>query len=1069
MAYIENRCHSTKQGIRRLLPLFIEKFLTLQSKFASLSCHQGELVNCMDLLDISGNQASIQIGLSKQVIRDHWATNRFNAKPENLEKFHLFIKQVLMERLLQIKEIVNILKIVINSDVFWDKIHKIEKTKGEPFVYDITIEDNHNFIANNIFVHNSNLTDAICFVLGRLSMKSMRAAKSANMIFAGTKTAKPSPQASVEMVFDNLDQGFALPEKEISIKRIVKRNGQGIYKINNSIKTRQEVLELLAQAGIDPHGFNIVLQGEISSFVKMHAEERRKIIEEVAGISVYETRKQKSLKELDKTDLRLNEVSAVLRERTSYLKNLENERQQALRFKKLEETVKKCKASILKRKLDEKTKEKDKIDEEIRKKTSSLDKIKINLGKVQEEINNLNNKIEEINNKIQDSSGLGQESLSSEITDLKAEIAGLEVRKENFTNQIDNIEKRKQELEKNIENSEQEIQEMRKTKGKSRKQDFEKKKESLETLEEKRRKFYSQKSSFSLLQERVEDKNKELARLEQDSTFIFEKIKELEASLQFKDSLKNNQSTLTTLTPGLEEKREEQDKNEKLILETEKQIASSLSRIKELDKIKKQVGEIDICPLCKTKITQNHVHNIGKEADDKILELNKEIQESEAKKNNSWELKENLLLEIKNIGEEIEKRSQDISKLENINEKKQQFKKLEESKIKVSEELEEVKQKKSKLMNEISQFKNIEEDYDILKLDVDELARHEEVDVGMEITLKQRDLDRMRLIIKQSLREKEDLRQEIEEISSNLEEKQSLAEEKEDQEHSLQAKFKKMIEEKNKFQDKIRFFESDVLTKQNDARLVETDINNFKIKMAEVNAKIEGISLDYKEFETVEILKLPIPQLEEKLTQTQQTLTTIGSVNLRALEVYDDIKKEYDIIAEKVETLNNEKLEILKIIEEIDTKKRRTFKRTLSDVNDLFSQNFAQLSTKGEASLEPENKEDLFSGGLDIIIKVGKGKYFDVTSLSGGEQTLIALSLIFAIQEYRPYSFYIFDEIDAALDKRNSERLALLLKKHMKAGQYLMITHNDALISESTTLYGVSMQEGISKVLSLEI
>lgn len=179
--------------------------------------------------------------------------------------------------------------------------------------------------------------------------------------------------------------------------------------------------------------------------------------------------------------------------------------------------------------------------------------------------------------------------------------------------------------------------------------------------------------------------------------------------------------------------------------------------------------------------------------------------------------------------------------------------------------------------------------------------------------------------------------------------------------------------------------------------------------------------------------------------------------------------KEYDAIAEKVNQLDKEKQEILKIVEEIDNKKKKTFNKTLTEINSLFSRNFSQLSTKGIAFLEPENKEDIFSAGLDIIIKVGKGKYFDVTSLSGGEQTLIALSLIFAIQEYNPYHFYIFDEIDAALDKRNSERLAGLLKKHMKSGQYLIITHNDALISESSTLYGVSMQEGISKVISLQI
>ena len=116
------------------------------------------------------------------------------------------------------------------------------------------------------------------------------------------------------------------------------------------------------------------------------------------------------------------------------------------------------------------------------------------------------------------------------------------------------------------------------------------------------------------------------------------------------------------------------------------------------------------------------------------------------------------------------------------------------------------------------------------------------------------------------------------------------------------------------------------------------------------------------------------------------------------------------------------------------------------------------------------HKKEVFEAGLDIIVKVGIGKRFDVTSLSGGEQCLVALSLIFAIQEHRPYCFYIFDEIDAALDKRNSERIAHLLRKYMKEGQYIIITHNDALISESSNvLYGVSMQEGISKILSLEV
>jgi chromosome segregation protein len=339
----------------------------------------------------------------------------------------------------------------------------------------------------------------------------------------------------------------------------------------------------------------------------------------------------------------------------------------------------------------------------------------------------------------------------------------------------------------------------------------------------------------------------------------------------------------------------------------------------------------------------------------------------------------------------------------------------------------------------------------------------------MEITLKQREVERMKVIIKQITREKQELQQEIQDIENELDEKEQELEEKQDKEQEIQEKFNNLLQEKNKIQDEIREKESKVLKKQNEVKTIEDETNNLKIKIAEIKAQVESINSEYKEFEKYEILKMSIEKLQKKLEKTKAILERIGTVNLKALEIYDHIKKEYDAIAEKVEKLQQEKQEIMKIIEEIDNKKKRAFKKTLSEINKLFSRNFSQLSTKGEAFLDPENKEDFFSGGLNIIIKVARGKYFDVHSLSGGEQTLIALSLIFAIQEYKPYCFYIFDEIDAALDKRNSERLTRLLKKHMKKGQYIVISHNDAVITEATTLYGISMQDGVSKILSLEV
>ncbi|NCN86911.1 AAA family ATPase [archaeon] len=159
----------------------------------------------------------------------------------------------------------------------------------------------------------------------------------------------------------------------------------------------------------------------------------------------------------------------------------------------------------------------------------------------------------------------------------------------------------------------------------------------------------------------------------------------------------------------------------------------------------------------------------------------------------------------------------------------------------------------------------------------------------------------------------------------------------------------------------------------------------------------------------------------------------------------------------------------MKIIHKIDVEKKKVFVKTVEELNQKFERNFSQISTKGQVYLEMQNKKEPFEGGIDVILKTGHGKYFDIKSLSGGEKTMVALSLIFAIQELKPYYFYILDEIDAALDKRNASRLAEFLKKYAQKGQYVVISHNDEIITNAATLFGVSMHEGISKLTTLRV
>ncbi len=916
----------------------------------------------------------------------------------------------------------------------------------------------------------SNISDALCFVLGRLSIKSIRAAKARNLIFMGSKYVKPAKEAYVELVFDNTDKSFSIEKDEISLKRIVRYNGQSVYKINDETKTRSEVIELLAQAGIDPHGANIVLQGQIQSVVRMHPDERRKVIEEVAGIAIYETRKEKSLKELEKTDERLKEISTILRERTAFLKNLEREKAQAQRYKELESTVKRSKATILHKKREDKEKEVNSMIKSIEAKTKDKDKVREQGDKVKTELEGISWKIEEINKHIEKATGLEQENLHNEIANLRAEIEGLKVRKESYEHRRDEIERRISELGKGIPETELEIKELKlKSPLMAKKSEsLRKKKEELAEIESERKKLLGVKTELNGLRERIRDKEGQVKRAELESENLLKQLEENSSDLKFRTEEEVSKKE-GSWRKSLLDKREELEELNKKELENEKIIVLADSEIERAKEIRKKIEDIDTCPLCQTKMTEQHRAHVFKDTEENIDKFGKKKEISAKKLDEIKETRIKARKEIEGLEREISGAEIEIIKHRNIKEKKEQLKRVVEQEKILKKELEGLDERRKNLEVKSGDIGVIEERYDRKMLEMQEISSRNEDNLDTTIIYKERELENTRNIIKRAKEDFAEIGEQIDEIGDNLEKKIDELDEKEEQEGALNKRFKKMFEDRDSLQRKIQEGNMKMSEIQNEVRQVEDQVNYLKIGKAKLDAEKEAVELDMQEFIGVELLQGSIQSLEERLKKAQEILQTIGSINMRALEVYDEVKKEYDAVYVKVETLEKEKIEIMKIIEEIDKKKKKTFMRTFKALNELFSRNFSKLSTKGVAYLELQNKEDIFAGGVSIIVKLAKGKYFDVTSLSGGEQTLVALSLLFAVQEFRPYHFYIFDEIDAALDKRNSERLAGLLNQYMKSGQYIVITHNDAIIMNSNVLYGVSMQDGVSKVLSLKV
>lgn len=916
----------------------------------------------------------------------------------------------------------------------------------------------------------SNISDAICFVLGRLSVKSMRAEKTRNLIFMGSKYMRPAKEAFVELVFDNRDRAFAMDVDEIVIRRGVRINGQSIYKINDESKTRAEIIETLGQAGIDPYGYNLILQGQIQSIVKMHGEERRKIIGEVAGISVYEWRKEKSLKELEKTDSRLKEISTILRERTAFLNNLEKEKSQAQRHQELTLTVKRAKASILKKKHDEKIKEIESLVKTIEEKMNIKDKCQQKSLAAQQEIESLTEKINQINRHIREASGFEQGRLREEITNLKAELEGLRVRREGYERRSEEVDRRVAEMKKAIPELESDIRKLREESPLMAKKavELKKKKEELAELEREKKQMLTLKSEINSLRDRIEDKRRQISRLAADSESLIRTIEELSANMVYKsdksciEAITNFKSSITKLEDKLDALREEEISHSKIVSVAESDIAHN-------HEIKKKIENLDVCPLCQSKMTESHVTHVNATSEEKIHAAQSRLALSKERivaiQSERQSLKQRIAEEEKNL----HAANRELSQHRSIHDRKETLKNHVSREAELKKELSELEAKRQSLESKSTQTTNIDERYENKMLEIEEISSRTVEDIDTTLLYKERELEKTRSIIARSMEDSKEIESHIESLETNIEENETMLAKKEEKEKELNARFEKMFSERDASQRKLQELNIRLTEMNSETRQIEEQINYLKIGKAKLDGERETIEMDLSEYAGVEIIQGSLNFLEEKLRKSQSALEEIGSINMRALEVYDSVKKEYDVVKEKVDTLNKEKEEILKVIEEIDKKKKKAFMKAYHAINTLFAENFSKLSSKGTANLEIENAEDMFAGGIDIVVKMSRGKYFDVASLSGGEQTLVALSLLFAIQEYKPYQFYILDEIDAALDKRNSERLAALLKQYMKAGQYIVITHNDAIILDSNVLYGVSMHEGVSKILSLRV
>jgi chromosome segregation protein len=330
---------------------------------------------------------------------------------------------------------------------------------------------------------------------------------------------------------------------------------------------------------------------------------------------------------------------------------------------------------------------------------------------------------------------------------------------------------------------------------------------------------------------------------------------------------------------------------------------------------------------------------------------------------------------------------------------------------------------------------------------------------------------RIEQLLKGHDKEQTSFTSELEQLKTTIDSDSTQLVVKEKSQRAFFSAYKDLFHKRDELSAEINAADGAVEKLRDSSRKIEIEMNTQSLKLAALASELAGLQTQMNYLKNAKILRgKSEEELKVEMGKFEHMLANMSAVNMKALEIYEQVEVEYGKLVEKKETLLKEKVDVVTLMDEIESKKKEQFMRTFDELNTHFQEKFASLTTKGKAFLILENKEKPFDAGLDIRINTTGKRFMDIRSLSGGEKSMTALAFYFAVQEHEPHSFYLMDEVDAALDKHNSERLAHLIQQYGKNAQYIVVSHNDSLISEADYLYGVSMDEfGTSKVVSLKV
>lgn len=940
----------------------------------------------------------------------------------------------------------------------------------------------------------SNVVDAIRWVLGEQSLKSLRGGENmTDVIFNGSETRSAASRASVSLTFDNSDHYLNSEFNEIEIKRILYKTGENEYFINNSKVRLKDITDLFIDSGASSKSFNIVSQGTVTDIINSKANERRSIFESAAGVLKYKKRKEDTLRKLEKTNDNLDKVNLLINELENRIEPLEKQALVAKKYLDYKNDLESNEISLIAKDMQEINKEYKELSE--RKEFLNGEIEKINLSSSKDLTNLEKKKLEKIT--LDESYNSKKEQiikLNKELADLSSQKQVVSERKKyevddlKLQNNILNLKEEELNLDKNIKILSEEITDLEIDLEKKNKR----KKEIDDDILNLTHKHYTLEALINTKNKNILEKKNKIDILQtniEENASVPYSVRQLLNNPRFKKIHGTIISLITVEDKYLNAINVSLGANQNVVVvDDEKEAKQAINYLKDnhlgratffplnvikerniddatFNKVKKEKGFVNIAEkLVKydsaySNIIKNQLGNIivvetiddlnkiGKliEYKYRVVSLSGEVLfvggaltgGSLKNTSNILALKEELASSNKMLDElnsEVKKLAKDYSKLV-INEK-------------------DLNDKSYNLQNEIIILKETLERKNISLSDLRKQynLKHQEL-IGTQ-NIKNNTLD--------------------EEINSILEEYY-----KKDSEKNL---LEKSI---NKLKEKIDNLDEEILEIENANRQVNSEYNkalnelkDIEINLGKKDVKIDNYLLTLNETynmtyeRALESANLDINIEDTKIivSKLKKNIRDLGEVNVSSIEEYKTVKERYDFLYSQKEDITSSILELTNLISSMDEIMIERFKNTFDKIEEEFKVIFKELFKGGKANLILTEPSNLLETGVEIeAIPPGK-KLNTIASLSGGEKSLTAIALLFAILKVKPTPFVILDEVEAALDDPNVLAFAKYLKKEQDKTQFVVITHKKKTMEYLDTMYGITMQEsGVSKLVSVKL